>query len=532
MGSYEIYYGQCRELGYPYEKMSPSLHQLFDREKISWDKYPIQKMKTLAEYVINNVHGLFYTLQNSHWHSILEEHVQSGKIAICSKADVFRHLLDRRKFVFLDLGEFNGGIGRELQSMMWTQPPGILSPQHLNALDGHFDYLTRMAKHIDDAASETGKKYIYLCKQTPEGRLLGDMLYLLADSVEGVFKLPCESIAGGKGRFSLLSSDNMCSLDPAHYAVLIYNGDGIGTGRFNFFQTNRATFVGNKDIEYHFICGEARQCKSRPLAYQPIIFWGNPGAGTQRMRIVWTAMMNYYGISFSMEGENQPIWSDNFATCIQQRFFNETPLGKTESVIKMYEIMPHSSCLYVHSTGYDWVKIATSTNARLIILIRDIRDQYISRAVAWYWAAIRYQNKDVGEVIRAGELLKKYSMQAEMLVKAKDCPNITFIRFEDIDKDPIGTYKDLFLKLFPDDPAYVEKSFLDTLSYSVNQSLPGNVLRYKFHDQCGELYGLSPVLSGKPGKWQEYFDETLKNYFKSNMHDYLKVFGYENDDNW
>jgi len=529
--------GRCACLGYPYRRLTPHLQETYLALRDVDEDGLHPRIKFMAEFVIQNTRREVYVLEGSFWHRILAKHVAAGRIGIISRGEIFRIAFTRGNLIFLDARELASDIGKELTVYFGIRLPSVVTSRQLNVLAEHFEYLKGMADAIDKQGRASGKKFVFLSNPVYHDLVLCDALFLLTDTIDAAIK------PNFYGRFShgdtfgvVLREYQLGNLDNREYAVLVNNGDGLAAGFYGWMGGYRSCFL--HSLEYYFIHGIERPLAPRRLVYQPIILWLPSCCGTGRIAPVWCKIMDYFGIAFSLSASFNDMfvpWTDQLLCHNKNRLspFTDNGFKQHEAAVNLYNMLPHSTCMFLHMNIYRMKDIIDSTNAKVVVGIRDLRNVYATMGTVSRGGWLRYFDEEPKKLLEP--LVGQWNVLPEIarsFLEIKDNPNVTFIKFEDIDKNPIEAYTRLVEKIFPDDPVYVEESLSRVIREAAIKVIPENISRYRILDDTGDALELQANPHGCAKKWEDYFTESMKDFFKANSNGFLQAFGYEKDDNW
>jgi len=527
--------GRCANLGYPYRRLNPDLRDVYRGLRDADENGLAPEIRYMADFVIENTRREIYVQENSSWHRILAKHITAGRIETISRDEIFRVAFTRGTLFFMDAHELSGAIGSELRSYVGVYPPGIVTSRQLNVLAEHFEYLKGMADAIDNCYRANGKKFIFLCNPGYNDMVLCDVLYLLTDAIDAVIKESYNGRFYSENFGPILHANQLAELDDSQYAVLVNNGDGLAIGYDGRVGSFRSHLLYN--LEYYFIFGVERPLAPRRLAYRPIILWLLHAGGTNRMQPVWVKIMKYFGIGYSVSADFNPTFVPLYDTPLRRSadvFRNDDiEYEKYDAVVNLYNVLSHSTCMLVHSNEYRMKDIIAATNAKVVVGIRDPRDILVSLGALTHGGWVRHFKRDRKQLLEPfSPYLKKLQGITRSILEIKDNPNVTFIKFEDVDRNPVGAYARLVEELFPDDPVYVEEPLSRIIREAAIEAMPENQSHYRTFDEAGESLGLPQHSYGSARKWEDYFTEQMKDSFKANSNGFLQAFGYEKDDNW
>lgn len=188
-----------------------------------------------------------------------------------------------------------------------------------------------------------------------------------------------------------------------------------------------------------------------------------------------------------------------------------------ETICKM---LPPNSYVTIHFNFYEGlVECLAENSIKLFAFVRDYRD-IITSTIRLSYACELGQDKKNFERF-AIEFMKDDIFSHEpidtttkALVQAKSCVDSVFIKFEDVNSNPVHAYMNAFEQAgFTRDPFWVDETMSKIMMEAIQDNAP----------DAGR---------GQSGTWKKYFTPAVSAYFKEHANDVLRVFGYEKDASW
>jgi hypothetical protein len=546
--------GKCINLGCDYRRLAPSLLEIYNAPVSDSDILAAPESRKTLDRFLAGCCCSFYAIRDSYWHFSLRDRIGSGGVSVCARSDVAALLCRKKTFVFMDQSERRTGLGRDFLAAMRDYPPGLLTSGHVALFNLHGDYLNGIVEAVAAAASRSGRKFVMLACGGDEN-VFGDILYLLSGQVAAVNKFGIVGCYDSELRYPFLDfysfrNDREGRIDGNQYAFLVWN---IPAGE----RRNIRCAYGNRtrNCDFYFIHGRERAQDNGVLSPRPFVCWQFPGAGTKRLSPVMRRIMWQLGIDFGLGGFNDARpetlgnnwWLESGFHFDEYRFHNPgsdkaytewaeldgADIDYTDKAIALYELMPNAAVLRLHHFRYRMATMQKRIGGKIFVFLRDLRDAIPAAIGFFYGARIKYGGESlydhVMDFMRKNDNLRRIS---ESLVELAGNPNAFFIKFEDVDADPAAAYLDFFSRAgFTDDPFWIDGEFDAIIERSAEAVKPENIWRYAEDAKHGDGEGKG-ILRGRPGRWREFFDQRMKDYFKENSNGFLKVFGYERDDNW
>lgn len=524
--------GCCRVLGYPYQELKPRLMEIYN---VPWSEQRdgmVAAVREMADYVLSRCEGEFYVIRGSKWILLLNDAVSAGRVQVCEIFDVGQILLKKKHFVFVDNDEFTEGVVQDLLVTFSAEtPPGLLTFGQLAALSEHFVYISGITEVIDTTAARINKQFLYVAGFDRDSSIMGDSLYLLCSRVTAVMKQRSHRL----GTLIIGSSPIVGSrylfpkyLDHKEYAYLIWNipdkNARIDSSIFNI------------QCDHCFIHGEQRIQLNSCVYYPPCLFYSMFPERNDWMRKTIDSVLPVLGM-------RQPtsilsIWrkTKNEQRCkISMQPVDSLRITKEEAILMTYSLLSPFSYLTFDSFNIDLSRIVENTDCMLTIFIRDLRDVIVAGMNYENHVLIRYGGAD-GKSFLKDFIEKHLSVLCRNLMKVKDHPRVLFLKYEDMFNDPADALNTFIDRMpFANDPFRLRNCFSEFITQTTEQCR--NELGNGANDHAKDIrrredFGYRHQCYTTPGVWQDFFDDELKNWFKSNDHGFLKFFAYEMDDNW
>lgn len=520
-------YGTSYTLDFPYGKLLPTFTSLYhtadsnDTRRVALDA---------IEFILSHSGTkTIYVIRGSKWAHQLQEWISLGRIKECDLREAGALLMTKKHFVLFDTIESVEGFGRDIIATFGCYPPGYLTLGHLLGVCTHGEYLLEIVQLLAKTAARIGKKFVCMVGRDFESEIVGDLLYLLSDDIEAM-AIPfmnCQNSAG-IDRFPFIGSEMVGSLDRKRYAFFIYNLLHVD---------NRDFSIANFKCDFYFLHGSMTPRSNSSLFYPPFLFWGVSFTGSGRFRdLLWGSVLPLFGIK-----------SPNRTSCmdILRGIGNRLPHIKMkiddwndlDHEGKILSLAPSSSMPYYHAMAPDF-ELLDTTDAILVITIRDMRDVAVAALNDYAGASIRYSgisreeyNKYLKEIIN-----KRINYITQKICHFYNHSRVIFIKFEDIHYDPVNTVNAFLDRLpFADDPYRIQDAFSEYVTQAAHYANPytgPRRRRYEMDAKWSATLKHPRFLRGEPGQWRDCFDEELKEYFKANDNGFTLHFGYESDNNW
>lgn len=529
--------GQNRTLGVTWRLFEPGIGRAFIEAASFKELHNNLGIRSVVNRILDRNPGKIHVVEDSNFHAMICDMGVIDRVTVCKRDEVEKIVMTKKNFVFVDTDEYAKGIGDFFFSVFLFRPPNLLSFQHLYVLMHHFDRIQKIAEVIDEAAEKDNKKTLLFAGNYFE-LVVVDLLYLLCASADIVAKLNHRLF------FSTSESDTPISVTAAlrdtHVIVIWNQNDFEELIKHRMFLQTRYGF------DVYFIHGEKALRSNTSFLHDPILFWGYPFMGTNRVQVTFSRLLPKIGFTF-YDNDLLHRLLRNPGSDIPGSKRERQPEGyfRNGDIIDLYKILPLSSISLLHQYTYSMDAILKSTNAKLAILTRDFRDTVLSAVNRIYASEIRLSNVPARNLFKKAmgtdhDFVNYYYMRysisdaTKMFVELRNNQsNVCFIKFEDINQDPFSAYHSLFMWLgIADDPFYDVLQMKPIIERAANAAHPKNLVWHSKDREWSEKTGKKQLVSGTSGKWKDFFDEEMKEYFKANSNGYLQCFGYEKDDNW
>lgn len=458
--------------------------------------------------IIKMRHADFFIENNSPYKKFLKNEIDSGKIHIIDNIKQISFKTDKFIFIGTNNNELN-----DISSIHNLIPPNYICPEDLILFYNNRDYFNKMVDIINNIS--IGNKKFYGYSENSEQYTIFKILYLICNNIQGIASFNILYAHYYSSDINVFNTYSLKEIDHEKFSILIYNNHGLQCIYY---------FLNNLRLNYFFLFGNKKSSSASCLNTPPFILWSYPHAGTGRFMPVFSAVTERLGFNMGRNAWTYYDWYYAYrhtfpyldSAKISNDFFEDR-------IVDLYKVIPPISYITLHHPFYHINEIVNKTNSKVIILMRDFRDIIISN-IKWFYLSAIYHDKsnfenialdfmETGGTVYGNRTSSLFNITKE-LVSALNNSKIYFIKFEDINKDPLRTYMKFFENFgFSKNPAWVDSDMINLISISIknNQPKPGR---------------------GKHGTWKEFFTPRMKEYFKKNSNNFLQEFGYEQNNDW
>jgi hypothetical protein len=224
------------------------------------------------------------------------------------------------------------------------------------------------------------------------------------------------------------------------------------------------------------------------------------------------------------------LWFDNVLRAVCDEFALRYQKSTQSELLSSTDVFHQA-----HSN----VSFDTVTNYRGTHIIRDLRDVVVSGYFYHLWTSEawahrreeRWGGKTYQEHLRAVEQEAGLMIEMDRFVEMNlsnftrwnyHDPNILELRYEDLLADETSGFKRVF-RAYGFHEAAVDRAVEIALSFTFARVSKRSV---------GAVRKKSHLRSGKPGEWQQLFNEKHRSHFKEHMGGALVALGYADDGDW